>query len=66
MKENQPMVRNRRITLYLSDRELELVQSRANRELSDPGLWMRRVAVAIADGSARVIAKQRDADNIHA
>jgi hypothetical protein len=54
------------ITCYLTDDELRAVQARADREFSEPGLWIRRVAVAIADGSARVIAKQRDADNVYA
>jgi hypothetical protein len=36
----------------LTDEELKQVQSCANRELSDPGLWMRRIAVSVADGRA--------------
>src|SRR5262245_32415073 len=53
------MVRNHRVTLYLSDQELEQVQARANRELIDARMWMRRVAVSIANGTAKVVASER-------
>ena len=45
-------MRNIEINCYLTDEELKQVLSCADRELSDPGLWMRRVAVSVADGSA--------------
>ena len=55
-------MRHNEIKCYLTDAELECVIKRANRELSDPSLWIRRVAVAIAEGRARVVARERDAD----
>jgi hypothetical protein len=47
-------MRNIEIKCYLTDEELKQVQSCADRELSDSGLWMRRVAVSAADGSANI------------
>jgi hypothetical protein len=52
------------IKCYLTPEELQAVQARADRELSDPGLWIRRVAVAVADGSASVIASQREGADV--
>ena len=58
--------RHHEIKCYLTDDELEYVRARANRELSDPALWIRRVAVAVADGSARVVARQREDADVYA
>jgi hypothetical protein len=55
-------MRHNEIKCYLTDDELKCVVDRANRELSDPALWIRRVAVSIAEGRARVVARERDAD----
>jgi hypothetical protein len=52
------------VVCYFSDRELRHVRERADRELSDPALWIRRVAVSIAEGRARVVAKERDLINV--
>jgi hypothetical protein len=49
------MIRTNEIKCYLSDDELKQVRRRADRELIDPGMWMRRVAVSVADGRARVV-----------
>jgi hypothetical protein len=49
------MTRENEIKCYLSDNELKHVQRRADRELIDPAMWMRRVAVSVADGRARVV-----------
>jgi len=49
------MTRTNEIKCYLSDEELKQVQRRADRELIDPSMWMRRVAVSVADGRARVV-----------
>jgi hypothetical protein len=49
------MTRKNEIKCYLSDEELKQVQRRADRELIDPGMWMRRVAVSVADGRTRVV-----------
>jgi hypothetical protein len=49
------MTRTNEIKCYLSDDELKYVQRRADRELIDPAMWMRRVAVSVADGRARVV-----------
>jgi hypothetical protein len=49
------MTRTNEIRCLLSDEELKHVQRRADRELIDPAMWMRRVAVSVADGRARVV-----------
>jgi hypothetical protein len=43
-----------KITLRLTREELDYVMLRAKRELSDPATWIRRTAVSIADGRAKV------------
>jgi hypothetical protein len=42
------------IKIHLTDQELAFVNERASRELSDPGTWIRRTAVSVADGRAKV------------
>lgn len=42
------------IKIYLTDRELAAVMERAGRELSDPGSWIRRTAISVADGRAKL------------
>jgi len=49
------MTRNNEIKCLLSDEELKHVQRRADRELIDPAMWIRRVALSVADGRARVV-----------
>jgi hypothetical protein len=49
------MTRHNEVKCYLTDQEMERVKARADRELIEPGLWMRRTAVSIADGRARVV-----------
>ena len=49
------MTRTNEMKCLLSDEELEHVQRKAHRELIDPAMWMRRVAVSVADGRARVV-----------
>jgi hypothetical protein len=58
--------RSNAVVCYFSDRELRHVRERADRELSDPALWIRRVAVSIAEGRARVVARERDLVNVDA
>jgi hypothetical protein len=53
------MTRNNEVKCYLTDEELKHVKSRADRELIDPSMWMRRTAVSIADGRARVVMEER-------
>jgi hypothetical protein len=52
------MMRNNEIKFFLTDEEMKRVTARADRELIDAGMWMRRTAVSIADGRARVIANE--------
>jgi len=42
------------IKIQLTDGELTAVKARAARELSDPGSWIRRTAVSVADGRAKI------------
>ena len=42
------------IKIHLTDRELAAVRERAGRELNDPGTWIRRTAVSVADGRAKL------------
>ena len=42
------------IRIHLTDRELAAVRERAGRELNDPGTWIRRTAVSVADGRAKL------------
>jgi hypothetical protein len=60
------MTRTNAVTCYLTDSELRHVKERADRELSDPALWIRRVAVSVAEGRARVFARERDLINVDA
>jgi hypothetical protein len=54
----ETMMRNNEIKVFLTDEEMRRVTARADRELIDAGMWMRRTAVSIADGRARVIANE--------
>jgi hypothetical protein len=56
-------MRNIEIKSYLTNEELKQVQSCADRELSDPGLWMRRIAVSVADGRAIIDVNPQHPDN---
>jgi hypothetical protein len=56
------MMKNNQIKVFLTDEEMKHVRARADRELIDASHWMRRTAVSIADGRARVIANEL-ADN---
>jgi len=49
------MERTNEVRCLLSDEELQHIKRKAARELIDPAIWMRRVAVSIADGRARVV-----------
>ena len=42
------------IKIHLTASELAAVRERAGRELSDPGSWIRRTAVSVADGRAKL------------
>jgi hypothetical protein len=53
-------MRKNELKCYLTDDELTQVTARAGRELIDPAMWLRRVGVAIADGTARVVARERE------
>jgi hypothetical protein len=48
------MTRPNKVECYLTDEELARVKARADRELIDPGMWMRRTAVSIAEGRVRI------------
>ena len=43
------------IKIHLTDRELAAVKERADRELNDPGTWIRRTAVSVAVGRVKLI-----------
>ena len=43
--------------------EFDQIKKAAGRELSDPALWMRRVAVSVATGEARIAVNPSYPDN---
>jgi len=52
------MRRVNEVKLFLTDQEMRRIKAKADRELIDPGMWMRRTAVSIADGRACVVATE--------
>jgi hypothetical protein len=54
------MTKNRVVSVSLTDAEMTAVRQRAEAELTDPGTWMRRVAISVANGAARVVARERE------
>jgi len=53
------------IKCYLTDDELNFVRARADEELSPLGVWIRRVAVSVAEGSAIIsVNPQHPANNM--
>jgi hypothetical protein len=59
-------MRKNELKCYLTDDELKQVTTQASRELIDPAMWLRRVGVAVADGTARIVSREREELNVWA
>ena len=53
----------RKVTCDMHEWEFNQIKRAAGRELSDPALWMRRVAVSVATGEANITVNRGHPDN---